>query len=1485
MYIEKRKKMGCNLDRLTSFKDNCGFGLLASIDNKPTHKNLEDAVTSLSRMMHRGAVAADGKTGDGSGLLLSMPKSFFEKELAKNGIDVPEQYAVAMVFSTNESDFDVINSVCKNNDLKVIYTREVPVNTDALGVQALSMLPTIKQLFVVPASPVATERLDALVYLSRKEIEAKLKDDKTFYIPSFSTSVISYKGLVMPTHIKEFYTDLASQDFKISFCLFHQRFSTNTLPQWKLAQPFRMIAHNGEINSVTANRFNVRAKISAAESGIFTPQEMERLLDVIQDGMSDSASLDNFMEFLQVNGVDFFKAARSMIPAPWHNDHAMDSKLRAFYEYASACFEPWDGPAAVSMTNGRYIGCVIDRNGLRPSKYIRTTDNRMLISSEYGVLELPEEEIAERGRLQSGEMIGIDLKYGRVLKNEDINEHLSSMHNYDKWLSENMSYLQEHAITADFEECEFEDNEMEAKQRYFNYTQELNKQVIMPMLKEGKETTGAMGDDTPIAAFSKEQRNFTDFFKQKFAQVTNPPIDPIREKTVMSLNTGFGEKRNVLADGPEHGKRLKTVLPIMSTEKFAILKEFGCEGSEKYDPAYKYGVYSTTYTNDLKASLDALIEKIIVDVRDNGVRTVILDDRELDNENKVIPMLMVIGATSQKLLDAKLRHLVSMVAVTGEVFDPHSAACMMGYGAAAVYPYLLYYTVKQLAIGTEYEEDMAYNLRRFRRAMGAGISKIMSKMGISTLSSYRNSRLFDVIGLSEAIVNDCFAGSESLLSGLTYSDIDERLNSNHSRAFTDAFDGASKVLYKGGYYKYKKGEEFHDLSKPTIAAIQDAATSGTKEDWNKLKELVDGRDKKFIRDFFELNSDREAISVDEVEPLSEIFRRFSTAAMSMGSISQEAHETLAAAMNKIGAKSNSGEGGEAKERLTSDRNSKIKQVASGRFGVTPEYLQSATELQIKVAQGAKPGEGGQLPGSKVSPLIATLRYTKPGVTLISPPPHHDIYSIEDLAQLIFDLKQANPKAKVAVKLVSSAGVGTIASGVAKAYADKIIISGGDGGTGAAPIGSIRFAGNPWELGLIEAHNSLKVNNLRGQVTLETDGGLKTGMDVVKAAIMGAEEYAFGTGALVIVGCIMLRICHMNTCAVGVATQDEKLRAKFNGNVDKVVNYFTLLAEDVREILASLGYKSLEEIIGQDHLLKVIDDEFAKKFDFESLLYRIEGINTCQVPFNEPYDQNEYEKTIIEELLPTIENPEKPIVLEKEISNLNRSFATRISGEIAKRYGNDGLPDNTITLNMKGVAGQSLGAFMSKGININLYGAGNDYIGKGMNGGNIVITAEKSGQEFALGGNTCLYGATGGSLYINGQVGERFAVRNSGATTIVEGTGDHPCEYMTGGTVVILGKTGDNFGAGMTGGKAFVYDEDRTFYEKINTELVEAIRLDNDEFDADMFELKNLLKDFVAKTGSQKAQDILHSYRSEVRKIWMIIPRGARPSLEASKRGE
>jgi glutamate synthase (NADPH/NADH) large chain len=1466
-------------DLFTSFKDNCGFGLLASIDNTPSHRNLEDAVTSLSRMMHRGAVAADGKTGDGSGLLLSIPRKFFKKSAKKEGITLPDTYAVAMVFSKNEKDFDVIKEVCENNDLKCIYTREVPVDTDALGEQALASLPMIKQIFVAPNSIMGAKRFDALIYLSRKEIEAKIPDDRNFYIPSFSTSVVSYKGLVMPTHIREFYQDLGNEAFEISFCLFHQRFSTNTLPEWRLAQPFRTIAHNGEINSVTANRFNVAAKMEALKSEVFSDEEMKRLVPIIQSQMSDSASLDNFFEFLRINGMDFFKAARSVLPAPWQNAPHMDAKLRAFYEYASTCFEPWDGPAAVSMTDGRYIGCVLDRNGLRPAKYIITSDNRLLISSEYGVLETPEDEILERGRLQSGEMMGVDLKYGKVLKNDDINCYLKEMDPYDKWLNDNMVYLQEH-MDDPFSNVDIpEKTEMEARQRYFNITLEVIEQVFEPMVKEGKEATASMGDDSPLAAFSTKQRNFTDFFKQKFAQVTNPPIDPIREKVVMSLNTGFGEIRNILSDDAEHAKRLKTVSPILSLEKLELLKAFGNEKDPKYDPSYKARTYETTFSSDLRASLRTLVEKIIVDVKEDGVRTVILDDRALNAQTKVMPMLMVVGRLNQALLEAGERHLISIIAATGEVYDSHMAACMLGFGVAGIYPHMLYQTVAMIEHRKDENVNLAPVLKKVRKSINAGLLKIMSKMGIATVSSYRNSKLFDVIGLSEEIVTECFNGAYGLLSGLGYEDIEERITKAHDDAYARETQNRIFPLNIGGFYKYLSGQEYHDYSPATVHAIHKLSKSGKKEDFAHLKELVDNRDKKFIRDFFELKSDKKAISVNEVEPLSEIFKRFSTAAMSLGSISPEAHECLAEAMNTIGGKSNSGEGGEDEVRFGTIKNSKIKQIASGRFGVTPEYLVSAEELQIKVAQGAKPGEGGQLPGHKVSPLIARLRHTMPGVTLISPPPHHDIYSIEDLAQLIFDLKQINPKAKIAVKLVSTAGVGTIAAGVAKCYADKIIISGADGGTGAAPIGSIKFAGNPWELGLIEAHNALKANDLRGQVEVETDGGLKTGLDVVKAAIFGAESYAFGTGALTVVGCKILRICHLNRCSVGIATQEEKLREHYEGTVERVINYFTLLAEDVREILASLGYTSLEEIIGRNDLLEVIDDAFAKKFSFENLLYKLDGDNTCQVESNEPYDKNEYEQEILTELMPAIKNPNDPIVLEKNISNLNRSFGTRISGEIAKYYGDKGLPEGTICLRLTGTTGQSLGAFLSPGVSIHVTGAGNDYIGKGMSGGRIIITAKKSGSDFALGGNTCLYGATGGKLYVNGQVGERFGVRNSGAIAIVEGTGDHPCEYMTGGAVVILGKTGVNFGAGMTGGVAFVYDVEHEFVENINQELVEARRIDTEDTDIERYYLKKLLKDYYNETKSSQAKKILDNFRVEIRNFWTVRPKDMKGPLK------
>ncbi len=1458
-------------DLLTSFKDNCGFGLLASIDNQATHKNLEDAITSLSRMMHRGAVAADGKSGDGSGLLLSMPQEFMQKVAKDQDVVLPKQYAVAMIFSEKNENFEIFEEQCRTNDLKIIMIRDVPIDTSALGEYALNSLPKIKQVFVTPNSIMSFARFEAMIYLTRKEVEYTLKDQPSFYIPSFSTSVISYKGLVMPTHIRQFYKDLQDSDFKISFCLFHQRFSTNTLPEWRLAQPFRTIAHNGEINSVEANRFNVLAKRGSIKSKVFNDDELNRILKIIiQENMSDSASLDNFFEFLQINEVDFFKAARSILPAPWQNAPHMDPELRAFYEYTSIGFEPWDGPAAVSLTNGRYIGCVIDRNGLRPAKYIITKDNRLLITSEYGVLQIPTEEIVERGRLQSGEMMGLDLKDGKVMKNSEINDYLKSRERYNDWLSEHMSYLQEYIDSPLFTVEEIEKKELENKQRYFNITHEVIDQIIEPMLKDGKEATGSMGDDTPLAAFSKVQRNFSDFFKQKFAQVTNPPIDPIREKVVMSLNTGFGTIRNILEEKSPHAKRLKNNSPILVKESFEVLMAFGDSKDPKFDPDYKARIYSTTFQTDMKSSLEAIIDRIIDDVKNDGVRTIFLDDRDVSKEKKTIPMLMMVGRLNRRLLDERLQYLISIVPITGEVYDAHMAALMLGFGASAIYPYLLLSTVASLEHKRDPKADLTEPIKKIRRALNAGLMKIMSKMGIATIASYRNSALFDILGLDEKIINECFHGARGMLKGLTYEDIEARIEKYHF----DAYNKAESLypLNLGSFYKYLDGGEYHDYSPAAVHAIHQASLSGERADFDKLKKLVDQRDKKFIRDYFEFNSDREPISIDEVEPKEAIFKRFATAAMSLGSISPEAHECMAIAMNTIGGMSNSGEGGEDAVRFDTNKNSKIKQIASGRFGVTPAYLRSAEELQIKVAQGAKPGEGGQLPGHKVTPLIGRLRHTIPGVTLISPPPHHDIYSIEDLAQLIFDMKQINPKAQVAVKLVSTIGVGTIAAGVAKCYADKIIISGADGGTGAAQLGSIKFAGNPWELGLIEAHNALKANGLRGQVKIETDGGLKTGTDIIKAAILGAESYAFGTGALTILGCKILRICHLNRCSVGIATQEESLRDHYEGTVERLINYFTLLAEDVREILAKLGYRSIEEIVGKTHLLKVIDDAFAQKFDFDKLLVDIDGVNTKQVAFNEPYDNNEYEKAILKEVMPTIKQPSETTNITKEISNLNRSFGTLISGEIAQYYGDEGLPEDAITINLKGTTGQSLGAFLSKGVSLYVDGAGNDYVGKGMSGGKIVITSSLSGCHYSLAGNTCLYGATGGKLYVTGQVGERFAVRNSGCTAIVEGTGDHPCEYMTGGVVIVLGKTGVNFGAGMTGGVAFIYDVAHEFIETINTELVEAKRIDTDETDNERYYLKKLLKDYYKETKSTKAKEILDNFRVEIRNFWMVRPK-------------
>ncbi len=1461
------------------FHDSCGFGLLAQIKNRPSHALVEDAIRALARLMHRGAIAADGKTGDGSGLLCSMPQDFMRRVAKEGGVSLPEQFAVAMLFlGDEERQLEVFREECVKNDLQLLHVREVPLDTGALGERALKLLPKILQAFVVPAALVATRRFDALLYLTRKEVEHRLTAEEGFYIPSFSRKVIVYKGLVMPAQIRILYPDLAQDDFACSFVLFHQRFSTNTLPLWKLAQPFRTLAHNGEINSLQANRFNARHKFNGACSPVFSDAELARLLPLLEENVSDSASLDNKLEFLLANGMDFFKAVRALIPPPRHNVAHMEPHLRSFYEYTSTAYEPWDGPAAISLTDGRYVGCILDRNGLRPAKYLITTDDRLLVTSEYGVLDIPPEQIRERGRLQSGQMIAVDLEQDQFFTTGDIDRYLMESQPYSDWLTEHTCYLQEF-IEQQFDDLTgYECADLAVRQRYFNVTHETLEIFIRPMLEAGKEPTGSMGDDTPMAAFSSQQRSFSDFFRQHFAQVTNPPIDPYREKAVMSTTVGFGELGNPLMETADRARRLKSISPILSREIFGVLLSFGDPDHPRYDPSYRVGVFPTGFRSDLQASLRLLGDQVEQRVGEEGVRTIVLDDRVVDAGLKVIPMAMAVGYINQRLLQAGLRHLVSIVAVTGEVCEPHAACVLLGYGAMAVYPWLLYASGLALCARTDRTpRETRRALRNLYQALTMGILKIMSKMGISTVASYCNAALFDIIGLSREIGADCFPGTAIHLPGLSYAQIEQRIDAVHGKVFRRNYMTPIYPVEIGSFYQHNAASEYHDFGAQVVLAAHQFARTLEREDYLAFRDRVARREGCFIRDFFAFNSPNPPVPLEEVEPVEAITRRFDSAAMSLGALSPECHEALAEALTILGGCSNSGEGGEDPARYKTSRNSKIKQIASGRFGVTPAYLRSAEEIQIKIAQGAKPGEGGQLPGNKVSPLIASLRYTVPGVTLISPPPHHDIYSIEDLAQLIFDLRQVNPGARICVKLVSCDGVGTIAAGVAKAYADRIVVSGCEGGTGAAPQTSIKFAGNPWELGLSEAHNSLKANNLRELVELQTDGGFKIGADVVKAAMLGAEFYGFGTALLVMLGCKMLRVCHLNTCSVGVATQHPVLREHFVGTVDKVVAYLRNVAEDVREILAGLGMRSLDEVIGRSDLLAVIDHPKAASFDFSRVLHRIDGPDLRRLP-NLPFDDNAFEKQVLEEVLPVIRDPRREVLVERRIQNINRSFGALISGEVAHYFGNTGLPRNALTFRLQGVAGQSLGAFLVTGLNIFLEGVANDYVGKGMHGGRIIVTPAIYQDGASAVGNTCLYGATGGKLFVAGTAGERFAVRNSGALAVVEGTGDHACEYMTGGTVVILGETGINFGAGMTGGAAFVYDRGKTFMDKLNRELVEARRINVDEDSEGKIYLRKILLSFHNRTHSPKAARILDNFREELAYFWMVTPKDMKAPL-------
>ncbi|MCP5351139.1 MAG: glutamate synthase large subunit [Oceanospirillaceae bacterium] len=1458
------------------FKDNCGFGLIAHMDGKPSHDLLRTAIDSLTCMTHRGGIAADGKTGDGCGLLIKKPDSFL-RAVAKDlfGKELPAEYAVGMMFldlelTKAEQQREAVNKAFAAQGLTVYGWREVPTNNDCLGPMALDCIPRFEQVFVAPAAAMSEQDFTVKLFFARRQAEMALKDHSSFYIASLSDKVLSYKGLMMPVDLPNFYLDLGDARLETAICVFHQRFSTNTMPRWPLAQPFRMLAHNGEINTINGNRNWAAARAGKFETPLMP--DLKSIQPVVNTTGSDSSSMDNMLELLVAGGMDLFRAVRMMIPPAWQNVDTMDADLRAFFEYNSMHMEPWDGPAGIVMTDGRYAVCLLDRNGLRPARWVVTKNRYITLASEVGVHGYKPEDVVSKGRVGPGQILAVDTQTGEVLTTEQIDTQLKSAHPYKKWLKENAVRIESQLELQRMQETPLSEEQLAVHQKLHLVSFEEREQLLRPLAETAQEATGSMGDDTPMAVLSQKVRPVTDYFRQMFAQVTNPPIDPLREAIVMSLETCIGAEKNVFDESADHARRIILTSPVLSPMKFNGLKTTGKK-------EFSYSVISLAFepTLGLKAAVQKITEQAEAAVRE-GTVILILSDRQVEEGQLVVPAAMATGAVHHNLVKKSLRCDCNIVVETGDARDAHHFSVLIGFGATAVYPWLAYEVLADMHRSGELLGDAMKSNQNYRKGIRKGLLKIMSKMGISTITSYRGSQLFEAVGLSTEVVDLCFTGVPSRIAGATFADFEADLSAVTTLAFR-----ARKTIDQGGLLKYVHGGEYHAFNPDVVRTIQDAVQTGSRDSYKEYARLVNERPVATIRDLFQLKTSN-SIPLDQVEPIEAILKRFDSAAMSLGALSPEAHEALAQAMNELGARSNSGEGGEDPKRYGTIKNSKIKQIASGRFGVTPHYLSSADVLQIKVAQGAKPGEGGQLPGGKVNDLIATLRYSVPGVTLISPPPHHDIYSIEDLAQLIYDLKQVNPRAQVSVKLVSEPGVGTIAAGVAKAYADLITISGYDGGTAASPITSIKYAGSPWELGLSEAHQALRANDLRGKVRLQTDGGLKTGLDVVKAAILGAESFGFGTTPMIAMGCKFLRICHLNNCATGVATQNEKLRQEhFIGTVEMVKNFFIFVAEETREWMAKMGVRTMEELVGRVDLLERADGLTNKQKHLDlTALVRNDHIpadkpQTVQSHRNDPYDKGELAERIVADVLSAIEG-KKGGEFSYNSCNCDRSMGARVSGEIALRYGNQGMADAPITLRFKGTAGQSFGVWNAGGLNMYLEGDANDYVGKGMTGGKLVIAPPK-GSEFATNessivGNTCLYGATGGKLLAAGTAGERFAVRNSGAHAVVEGAGDHCCEYMTGGMVCVLGDTGYNFGAGMTGGFAYVLDRKNTFVDKYNHELVDIHRITSEETEAHRSHLRSVLSEFVAETGSAWGQELLSNFESYVGKFWLVKPKAA-----------
>lgn len=1473
-------------------RSSCGVGFVADMQANSSHSILESALSCVCALSHRGAIDADMKTGDGAGIMTRIPYDIFRPEIEKSGHHLfkNEDLAIGFCFLPAEDLYaqahckKIIEQTVQEQGIFILGWRTVPVHRDALGDKAQRTCPQIEQLLLAKPldRPLDSFGFEQLLYLCRKKIENKIAQEniKDFYIPSFSCRTIVYKGLFVSPQLQKFYADLKDPLYKTPFAIYHQRYSTNTFPSWFLAQPFRLLAHNGEINTIQGNRSWTRAKERALEMAEPWGKEIENLLPIIDPASSDSASLDNVLEFLHLSGRDILETLLMMVPAAWQAEKHISEELKSFYLYHELFSEPWDGPAALVFSDGRIVGACLDRNGLRPARYRITADGLFILGSEAGIGKTDDRSVIEKGRLGPGEIIAVDIEAKKILRDKEIKTQLSLRHPYSTFLKRCHKKIRKKiSFSHDFKD---KPEELNRQLLCFGYDEEEIQYVLKPMVQKAEEAIGSMGDDAPLAILSDKPKLLYWYFRQLFAQVTNPPIDPIREKLVMSLESWCGRFPPWISSGPIDYEVLRLSSPVLFDSDIEELRS-------RPEPSLQSRTIRCLFPTEgqEEAFLARLweIKKEAEEAADEGISILILSDKGVSPELAPLPMLLVVGAVHHHLIRVGKRTKLSLICETAECRDVHHFACLIGYGATAVNPYLCLELFCQLHqegdFGNLTQEEMAQN---YKAAVEKGLLKILSKMGISTLSSYHGSQLFEALGIGEEVVRDCFENTPTRIGGLNYRQIAKEALQRHQLGFGDNL----QKLVDMGYYRYKREGERHALTPPAInslhlfVGLKGKTKGGQIDDYRKFAEAINRNGPLSIRDCLTFRP-QTSIPLEEVEQVEEIRKRFTTAAMSYGALSPEAHETLSIAMNRIGGKSNTGEGGEDPERYSpmlngDSKNSLIKQVASGRFGVTAEYLSNAAEIEIKMAQGSKPGEGGQIPGFKVDAVIARLRRSTPGFPLISPPPHHDIYSIEDLSQLIYDLKQANPRAKICVKLVSEAGVGTIAAGVAKAHADIILISGCEGGTGASPISSIKYAGTPWELGVAETQQVLMLNGLRSRVTLRTDGGLRTGRDIVIAAILGAEEYNFGTMALIAMGCVYVRHCHLNTCPTGIATQDPKLRSRFKGTPEAVIAYLNAVAQEVREILASLGARSLNEIIGRTELLEqrtFPHHPKANLLDLRSLFWKPEGMET--EPRYHTWERNDFQgdrpldEIILQQAKSAIRT-RKPVSIHHKVKNTNRSIGTQLSGTIAYLYGDNGLPEGTISLQLSGCAGQSLGAFLVNGVNICLEGEANDYVGKGMCGGEIVLKAPPDvpykPEENVICGNTVLYGATGGRFYGCGKAGERFAVRNSGAVAVIEGIGDHGCEYMTRGKVVVLGKTGKNFAAGMSGGIAYVYDDEGNFPDCCNMQMVRLERFSESDEDKD---LQQILYYHLEKTGSSTAKKILENWKERKQFFWKVIP--------------